>query len=150
MLACEASPVLLGVGYIIGPRIASVTFAGGVLAYLVLTPAIALFGSGNAAPIFPGTKPIGDMSAKDIRDAYILYIGAGAVAAGGVISLLQALPLILGSLKSGLGDLARSGGGPASTRPDRARPAALVRRPRLDGAGGGDRDHRAVPDRGRH
>ena len=64
---------------------------------------------GAAEAIFPGTKPIGDMSAKDIRDAYILYIGAGAVAAGGVISLLQALPLILGSIKSGLGDLARVG-----------------------------------------
>ena len=55
------------------------------------------------------------MSAKDIRDAYILYIGAGAVAAGGIISLLQALPLILGSLKSGLGDMARSGGGGGAT-----------------------------------
>ena len=115
VLSCEASPILLGVGYIIGPRIASVTFAGGVLAYLVLTPTISLFGSGGAEPIFPGTKPIGDMSAKDIRDAYILYIGAGAVAAGGVISLLQALPLILGSIKSGLGDLAQSGGGPRTT-----------------------------------
>ena len=114
VLACEASPILLGVGYIIGPRIAAVTFAGGVLAYLVMTPAISLFGSGNTSAIFPGTKPIGEMSAKDIRDAYILYIGAGAVAAGGVISLLQAMPLILGSLKSGLGDLSRSGGGPRS------------------------------------
>ena len=108
VLACEVSPILLGVGYIIGPRIASVTFAGGVLAYLVLTPTISLFGSGNPAAIFPGTKPIGAMSAKDIRDAYILYIGAGAVAAGGIISLLQALPMILGSLRSGLGDLART------------------------------------------
>jgi putative OPT family oligopeptide transporter len=114
VLSCEASPILLGVGYIIGPRIAAVTFAGGVLAYLVLTPAIALFGSGSPA-VFPGTKPIGDMTPSDIRNAYILYIGAGAVAAGGVISLLQAMPLILGSLKSGLGDLARSGGGSTST-----------------------------------
>ncbi|WP_435009158.1 OPT family oligopeptide transporter [Tundrisphaera lichenicola] len=126
VLSCEVSPILLGVGYIIGPRIASVTFAGGVLAYLVLTPTISLFGQGSGA-IFPGTKPIGDMSAKDIRDAYILYIGAGAVAAGGVISLLQALPLILGSIKSGLGDLARSGGGVSSTaRTERDLPLWLV------------------------
>jgi putative OPT family oligopeptide transporter len=117
VLTCEVSPILLGVGYIIGPRIASVTFAGGVLAYLVLTPAILFFGSGSTQAIFPGTKPIADMAARDIRDAYILYIGAGAVAAGGVISLLQALPLILGGLKSGLGDLARSG---VDDRPDRA------------------------------
>ena len=60
------------------------------------------------------------MSAKDIRDAYILYIGAGAVAAGGIISLLQALPMILGSLRSGLGDLARG-------RRARARPRATLR-----------------------
>jgi putative OPT family oligopeptide transporter len=110
VLSCEVSPILLGVGYIIGPRIASVTFAGGVLAYLVLTPTISLFGQGSGT-IFPGTKPLADMTPKDIRDAYILYIGAGAVAAGGVISLLQAMPLILGSIRSGLGDLARSGDG---------------------------------------
>src|SRR5258708_26905112 len=86
VLTCDVSPVLLGVGYIIGPRIASVTFAGGVLAYLVLTPTIALFGQGTTAPIFPGTKPIAAMTDKDIRNAYILYIGAGAVAAGRLIS----------------------------------------------------------------
>ena len=127
VLACEVSPILLGVGYIIGPRIASVTFAGGVLAYLVMTPTIALFGSGGTEPIFPGTRPISEMSAKEIRDAYILYIGAGAVAAGGVISLLQALPLILGSLRSGLGDIARSGGGPKLVgRTERDLPMWLV------------------------
>ena len=127
VLSCEVSPILLGVGYIIGPRIASVTFAGGVLAYLVLTPTISLFGSGGTTPIFPGTKLIADMSAKDIRDAYILYIGAGAVAAGGVISLLQALPLILGSIRSGLGDLAQSGGGARTTgRTERDLPMWVV------------------------
>ena len=132
VLSCEVSPILLGVGYIIGPRIASVTVSGGILAYLVLTPAISLFGSGNPAAIFPGTKPISAMSAKDIRDAYILYIGAGAVAAGGIISLLQALPMILGSLKSGLGDLARSKsrddelGGLTTVRTDRDLPIWVV------------------------
>ncbi len=127
VVACEVSPILLGVGYIIGPRIASVTFAGGVLAYLVLTPTITLFGSGGTAPIFPGTKLIADMSAKDIRDAYILYIGAGAVAAGGIISLIQAMPLILASIRSGLGDLAASGGGASTTaRTGRDLPLWLV------------------------
>jgi putative OPT family oligopeptide transporter len=126
VLTCEVSPILLGVGYIIGPRIASVTFAGGVLAYLVLMPTIVLFGQGATSPIFPSTKIIGQMNTDDlggamklvseIRNSYILYIGAGAVAAGGVISLLQALPLILGSLKSGLGDIARSGGGSRTAR----------------------------------
>jgi putative OPT family oligopeptide transporter len=126
VLSCDVGPVLLGVGYIIGPRIASVTFAGGVLAYLVLTPTISLFGSGGTAAIFPGTKPIADMSAKDIRDAYILYIGAGAVAAGGLFSLLQALPLILGSIKSGLGDMGRSGGPRSGGRTDRDLPLWVV------------------------
>ena len=128
VLSCDVGPILLGVGYIIGPRIASVTFAGGVLAYLVMTPTIALFGSGGTTPIFPGTVPISAMSAKEIRDAYILYIGAGAVAAGGLFSLIQALPLILGSIKSGLGDMGRSGGGPISLgqRTERDLPLWLV------------------------
>ena len=131
VVGCEVSPVLLGVGYIIGPRIAAVTASGGILAYLVLTPTISLFGSAGGATIFPGTKPIAAMSAKDIRDAYILYIGAGAVAAGGIISLLQALPMILGSLKAGLGDLARSKSAsddaPSSTlRTDRDLPIWVV------------------------
>ena len=103
--------------------------AGGVLASLVLTPTIALFGQGTTAPIFPGTKPIAAMTAKDIRDAYILYIGAGAVAAGGIISLLQALPLILVVDPVGPGRPGAVGRrGRAVDGPDRARPAALARR----------------------
>src|SRR5213596_2158136 len=87
-IAAEISPALLGVGYIIGPRIASIMCAGGVLAYLVLIPAIKFFGEYTTGPIAPGTIPISDMGPNDIRGAYILYIGAGAVAAGGIISLL--------------------------------------------------------------
>jgi len=108
VVSLEASPVLLGVGYIIGFRISCVMVGGGLLAALVLTPAIALFGGGGAQPIFPGTKPIAQMTPKEIKSAYILYIGAGAVAAGGIISLLQALPLIGSSLMGGLRDLGRS------------------------------------------
>jgi putative OPT family oligopeptide transporter len=104
-VSAEISPELLGVGYIIGPRIASIMCAGGVLAYLVLIPAIKFFGSGLAQPLAPGTMPIGEMSPDDIRGAYILYIGAGAVAAGGIVSLLRSLPTILASLREGLKDL---------------------------------------------
>ena len=93
-MAAEISPELLGVGYIIGPRIASIMCAGGVLAYLVLIPAIKFFGAGLTQPLAPGTMPIGAMSPDDIRSAYILYIGAGAVAAGGIVSLLRSLPTI--------------------------------------------------------
>ncbi|MBN1419173.1 MAG: OPT/YSL family transporter, partial [Planctomycetes bacterium] len=76
----DVAPELLGVGYIIGPRIASIMVAGGVLAYLVLVPAIVMFGASQTDVLFPGTKFIRDMSPNEIRGAYILYIGAGAVA----------------------------------------------------------------------
>src|SRR5262249_30513093 len=104
-IAAEINPALLGVGYIIGPRIASIMCAGGVLAYLVLIPAIKFFGSSIAGPLPPGTKPIAAMSPNDIRGAYVLYIGAGAVAAGGIISLFRSLPTIWSGLKGGLADL---------------------------------------------
>ena len=104
-VAAEISPELLGVGYIIGPRIASIMCAGGVLAYLVLIPAIKFFGGGLTQPLAPGTVPIGEMSPDDIRSAYVLYIGAGAVAAGGIISLLRSLPTIWHSMREGLKDL---------------------------------------------
>jgi len=104
-IAAEINPALLGVGYIIGPRIASIMCAGGVLAYLVLIPAIKFFGSGIAGVVPPGTKAIGAMTPNEVRGAYILYIGAGAVAAGGIISLFRSLPTIWSGLKGGLADL---------------------------------------------
>jgi len=105
-VSAEISPELLGVGYIIGPRIASIMCAGGVLAYLVLIPAIKFFGAGLAAPLAPeSTRLIKDMSPNAIRSAYILYIGAGAVAAGGIISMLRSLPTIWHGLKEGLKDM---------------------------------------------
>src|SRR5437588_1221620 len=104
-ISSEINPALLGVGYIIGPRIASIMCAGGVLAYLVLIPAIKFFGSGMTTPLAPGTVPISEISPSQIRGAYILYIGAGAVAAGGIISLFRSLPTIWHGLKGGLADL---------------------------------------------
>jgi putative OPT family oligopeptide transporter len=101
----EINPALLGVGYIIGPRIASIMAAGGVLAYMVLIPAIKFFGEGMKTILPPGDKLISDMSPGDIRGAYVLYIGAGAVAAGGIISLFRSLPTIWHGLKGGLEDL---------------------------------------------
>ena len=114
----EVNPALLGVGYVIGPRIASIMCAGGVLAYLVLIPAIAYFGGGETtSAIPPGTEPIRTMSPNGIRSNYILYIGAGAVAAGGIISLFRSLPTIWHGLKGGLSDL--RGGQAASARAPR-------------------------------
>jgi putative OPT family oligopeptide transporter len=103
-VSAEISPELLGVGYIIGPRIASTMCAGGVLAYLVLIPAIKFFGEHIPGPLSPGTIPIADMGPHQIRGAYVLYIGAGAVAAGGIISLARSLPTIWSGIRAGLRD----------------------------------------------
>jgi putative OPT family oligopeptide transporter len=103
-VSVEINPTLLGVGYIIGPRIASIMCAGGVLAYLVLIPAIKYFGGASTGVIPPGTIPISQMDPNGIRGAYVLYIGAGAVAAGGIISLFRSLPTIWHGLKGGLAD----------------------------------------------
>src|SRR5437773_5697820 len=104
-ISATIEPALLGVGYIIGPRIGSIRCAGGVLAYLVLIPAIKFFGDHVTGIVPPGTMPISEMSPDDVRGAYILYIGAGAVAAGGIISLFRSIPTIWHGLKGGLADL---------------------------------------------
>src|SRR3989440_1193039 len=105
-VSIENNPALLGVGYIIGPRIASIMFGGGVLSFLMLIPAIKYFGSGWMTPLAPETTHlIKDMTVTQIQKGYILYIGAGAVAAGGIISLFRSLPVIWNGLKGGLADL---------------------------------------------
>jgi putative OPT family oligopeptide transporter len=109
-ISLENNPALLGVGYIIGPRISALMMAGGVLSYLVLIPAIKYFGSAGALPLAPETThSIADMSVEDIQKRYILYIGAGAVAAAGIISLFRSIPLIWHGLKGGIADLRGSG-----------------------------------------
>ncbi len=104
-VSVEVSPALLGVGYIIGPYIGGLMAGGGVLSYLLLIPLIKFFGEGLAEPLAPGTMLISQMGPGDIRQAYVLYIGAGAVAAGGIISLIQALPTIWHGIRGGLHDL---------------------------------------------
>jgi uncharacterized oligopeptide transporter (OPT) family protein len=89
--------------------------AGGVLAYLVLIPAIKFFGSAIPGPLAPGTVPISEMSPSAIRSAYILYIGAGAVAAGGIISMARSLPTLWNGMKEGIKDF-RSGTSAAETK----------------------------------
>ena len=104
----EASPELLGVGYIIGPRIAGYLFAGGCLAYVVLMPAIKLFGSAMTEPMFGTTKLIRDMNAGEIRAAFVFYIGAGAVATAGIIALARSLPTIVAAFRAGFADMKAS------------------------------------------
>ena len=125
-ISAEISPELLGVGYIIGPRIASVMCAGGVLAYLVLIPAIKFFGDAIPGALAPGRVPIHDMGPGQIRSAYVLYIGAGAVAAGGIISLLRSLPIIAHGLREGLRDVGGARGGASARRTERDLPMNFV------------------------
>lgn len=86
-------PALVGVGYICGPKIAGYMLSGGVLSWLVLMPLISMFAGSGV--FFPGTDPVSTMAPSDLWDNYIRYIGAGAVAAGGIISLVKSLPLIV-------------------------------------------------------
>jgi len=107
-VSLENNPALLGVGYIIGPRIAGIMFAGGALAYLVLIPMIRFFGDALAAPLAPARTLIKDMpieGAGSIQSEYILYIGAGAVTAGGIISLVRSLPTIWHGIRGGIADM---------------------------------------------
>jgi putative OPT family oligopeptide transporter len=125
-IRAEISPELTGVGYIIGPRIGGYLFAGGMLSFFVLIPAIKLFGAGLAAPIFPATILIADMTPMQVRANYVFYIGAGAVTAAGLISLGRALPMIVQAMVAGFGDF--RGGGAAGTvlRTEREIPMAYV------------------------
>ncbi len=103
----DVLPALAGVGYICGMRIAGYMFAGGVLAWFVLMPLIALFGAD--AVIAPATIPVGDMTTWDIWGRYIRYIGAGAVAAGGIISLIKSIPTILSVFSKSLRGYGKKG-----------------------------------------
>lgn len=114
--SAEVYPALLGVGYICGIKIASYMFAGALLGWFVLIPAITIFG--GPTTMYPGDVPIAQMYAEGGADAiwgsYIRYIGAGAVAAGGIISLIKSLPLILTTFKDSLKGL--KGGTKAGSR----------------------------------
>ena len=125
-IGAEISPELLGVGYIIGPRIALTMAAGGVLSYLMLIPMVAFFGELLTVPLAPGTMLIKDMGPDDIRSAYVLYIGAGAVTAGGLISLCRSLPTIWHGLMGGLKGIGKGQREQAPLRTDQDIPMKWV------------------------
>jgi putative OPT family oligopeptide transporter len=104
-IKADATPEYLGVGYIIGPRIAGVIFAGGVFSWLVLMPLIYFFGKEIGHPVYPGTMPIAQMEPGDLWKTYIRPMGAGAVAASGLITLLRTLPTIISALSAGFKNL---------------------------------------------
>lgn len=119
----------LGVGYIIGPRVAGTLFAGGVVSWLMMMPAIKFFGSlAPDTPLYPSTVPIPQMTPDQLWGSYIRPMGAGAVAAAGLFTLLKTLPTILSALRSGMKDIRaeRAGGAPASSRIDRDMPMRTV------------------------
>lgn len=102
--SAESYPALLGVGYICGPKISSYMFAGGLLGWFVLIPAIVIFGADTI--LYPGTTTISEIYAQNgasaIWSSYIRYIGAGAVAAGGIMSLIKLIPLIGSTFKDSI------------------------------------------------
>ncbi|HSB62161.1 MAG TPA: OPT/YSL family transporter, partial [Vicinamibacteria bacterium] len=131
VLSCDISPELMGVGYIIGYRSAAIMVGGGLFSALVLIPAIALFGEGRTTPLYPATALIGDMAptgSDGIWGRYIRYIGAGAVAAGGIINLIKGLPTIVDSFRASIRDLrlASEGRGGARPRTERDIPLWVV------------------------
>ncbi len=101
-LGSDVSAALFGVGYILGPRIATIMVGGGLLSWLVIIPIIATWGEGRVDPLFPETvKTIAEMSASEIWTRYVRYIGAGAVAAGGLITLIKSIPTMIESFRIG-------------------------------------------------
>jgi putative OPT family oligopeptide transporter len=114
----DATPALLGVGYIIGPRIASIIFAGGAFGWWVLIPLIKMFALSPDA-IYPATDAVVQMSADDIWSNYIRYIGAGAVATGGILSLFNIAPLIWKTIHHGVKELFQSPSSESVLRTDK-------------------------------
>ena len=117
-IGTQIYPAVMSVGYICGPRISSYMFAGGVLSWMVLIPMIVLFG--EQLVLYPGTVTIGEMFAADgasgIWSSYIRYIGAGALAAGGIISLVKSLPLIIRTFRDAVKSMGGSTKSGAVTR----------------------------------
>ena len=109
-IRADVTPEYLGVGYIIGMRVAAVMLAGGVFSWLILMPAIYFFGSHLSTPLYPGTTLIRDMSPSDLWRTYVRPMGAGAVACSGLITLLRTAPTILAALAEGFKSLGKNKG----------------------------------------
>ncbi|MGO8933914.1 MAG: OPT family oligopeptide transporter [Terracidiphilus sp.] len=104
-IKADATAEYLGVGYIIGARTAGIMFAGGVFSWLVIMPLLYFFGKNLPNPVYPGTVPIAQMTPSDLWATYIKPMGAGAVAAAGLITLFKTLPTIIGALRSGFAQM---------------------------------------------
>lgn len=126
-IGTQVYPAVFSVGYICGPRISSYMFAGGVFSWMVLIPIIVLFG--EQLVLYPGTAPIGEMFAEGgasaIWSSYIRYIGAGALAAGGIISLVKSLPLIVRTFRDAIKSM-KGGMGSGQKRTEKDIPMKIV------------------------
>ena len=126
-VSVAVSPPLIGVGYILGIRIATVMVAGGVLSALIIIPGINFWGANLTEPVFPETvKLIRDMSSDEIWSRYVRYIGAGAVATGGIITLIRSIPMMVQSFKLGLSKISTAVGGAAPERYDLELPFKVI------------------------
>jgi putative OPT family oligopeptide transporter len=125
-IRADCTPEYLGVGYIIGARVAAVMFAGGVFSWLVLMPAIYFFGSHLPGPLYPGTVPISQMSPSDLWRAYVRPMGAGAVACSGLITLIRTLPTIVSALTQGFKKGAAKVGSAVRSRTEQDLPPSVV------------------------
>jgi putative OPT family oligopeptide transporter len=128
-LNLDLSPEYMGVGYVIGPRIAGVMFAGGVLSWLVLLPLLSILGNYMTVPFPPvpasGLR-INQMSAGQLWSAYIRYTGAGAVLAAGLITLARTLPTIVSSFRESVKEFGATTGASGRLRTDRDMPLTVV------------------------
>jgi putative OPT family oligopeptide transporter len=116
-LGGEPMPALLGVGYILGPRIAGIMVAGGLLSWIGVIPLIAYFGENLNLPLFPEkTLPIAQMTAEQIWDKYIRVVGAGAVAVAGIITVIKSIPTMYNSLRMGIRDISLKKGNVVAQR----------------------------------
>ena len=126
IIGVNAMASLVGVGFIVGIQVALYMFGGALVAWFGLIPLIKYVGAGLQTPLFPSTQLIADMGAWDIWKNYIRYIGAGAVAAGGFISLGKSLPTIIKSFKTAMQGLGGDKGGAATKRTEVDTPLSWV------------------------
>ncbi len=106
VIGVDLTPALLGVGYILGYRVAAIMVAGGLLAWLGIIPLIAFLGESISIPVFPETaKTIAEMDAHELWNGYIRYVGAGAVASAGIITLIRSIPTMVRSFRIALKQL---------------------------------------------
>jgi len=126
-IGMECYPALLGVGYIVGPRIASFMFVGSLIGWMVLIPVICLFGADTV--MYPGTETISALyaagGASKIWSTYVKYIGAGAIATGGIISLIKSLPLIIATFRDSMKSM-KGGSASGTSRTEKDLPMPFI------------------------